>query len=150
MQLSNSQRWTYAWLHPWVCPYFLINIRFSLVKITKVFSRLVTGLSEKVWSFRFSELYLHELWTKNNFFRFSLKKIQLHSIFWNESPNTPFFTCSHALFHNFSLLQFFFLYVPFFLYFCKWRGFIFSKTIQNSGGVCHPYWHPLSFTKSPT
>ena len=42
-------------------PYFSINIRFSSLKITKVFSRLVTDLRVKVWSFKLNDFYFHEV-----------------------------------------------------------------------------------------
>ncbi|KAG5572166.1 hypothetical protein H5410_061932 [Solanum commersonii] len=38
--------------------YFPINFRFGLLKIKKVFLRLVMGLSEKVWPFRLSDFFL--------------------------------------------------------------------------------------------
>ncbi|KAG5610224.1 hypothetical protein H5410_021505, partial [Solanum commersonii] len=41
-----------------VYPYFPIEFRFGLLKIKKVFLRLVMGLSTKVSSFRLNEFFL--------------------------------------------------------------------------------------------
>ncbi|KAG5580812.1 hypothetical protein H5410_051439 [Solanum commersonii] len=43
------------------CLYFPIDICFSSLKIEKVFSRLVMGLSAEVWSFRLNGYSSHEM-----------------------------------------------------------------------------------------
>ncbi|KAG5568859.1 hypothetical protein H5410_064128, partial [Solanum commersonii] len=44
--------------HTEVCPYFPIDFRFGLLKIKKVYLRLVMGMSANVWSFRLSGSFL--------------------------------------------------------------------------------------------
>ena len=56
--------------HAQVCLYFPTNNCFSLLKITMVFSRLVTWLSVKVWSFRLCGFYTHNIVYEQHFLSF--------------------------------------------------------------------------------
>ena len=78
-------------------------------KDEKVFSRHVMGLSLKVWLFRLSDFYPHEVWREPHFISFPsslsfmLKVTPLfifHGLFGN-----PHFLCTFAiLFYNFSVI----------------------------------------------
>ncbi|KAG5610268.1 hypothetical protein H5410_021549, partial [Solanum commersonii] len=47
MQVQAQPQYRNALTQRMVCPYFPIDLRFDLLKIGKVFSRLVMGLSAK-------------------------------------------------------------------------------------------------------
>ena len=121
---------------PIFSPYFPINTCFISLKIKKVFSRLVTGLSVKVWSIRINDGYPHEMWYAQH----SLPFFSSFSFVLNKSPLYLIsleYWAPHFLlhFHNF-ISNFFIFHSSFiFLVFFIWRGSISINTIEKGGSL---------------
>ena len=120
---------------------------FMFTQDKKGLFKVCKGLSVRVWLFRISGCYPHEMWSEHSLSSLSL----IILIYAQKSPHYSLsmeYRIPHILLHFHNFISSFFILFLFFSFFFVWKPSIFLKTMGQKGLLCSS-WSNFSFHHTP-